>query len=64
MHAESTSLVVSETVHVQQEIDANYANVSQLSKVSMETKLQRFCQHTVILVRDAARRRMRSRGIV
>lgn len=59
MHAESTSLAASETVHVQQEIDANYANVSQLTKVSMETKLQRFCKHTVVLVRDAAQRRMR-----
>lgn len=47
MHTESPSSVPSETGHVQQEIDANYANVSQLSKVSMETKLQRLCRSTL-----------------
>ena len=43
----STSSAARETTRVQQEIDANYANVAQLRKVSMETKLQRFCRSTL-----------------
>lgn len=34
-------------------IDANYANASQLGLVRVETKLQRFLEHIVILVRNA-----------
>lgn len=44
---------VAHRINVQQEIDANYANVSQLAEVSMETKVQRLfiiLVHTIALV--------------
>lgn len=63
-HTDSSSSIESETPCTLQKTDTNYANVSQLADVSMETGTSKvYFLFTVVLVRDAAWRETCWRGV-